>query len=117
MATLNDAKYAALVTLTGQTGTLDDLEQAWLITETASEGPSHINDLWLLALTQQGYLDGSFGDRMFAYLRDQGYTGSLNDMLYAWWSNGGGFGGGTPEVVTHLAVPVTNGAIEVTHTA
>jgi hypothetical protein len=115
MATLNGAKYAALAALTGQTGSLDDLEYAWLIDATASEGPSHINDLWLLALEQNGYTEGSFGDRMFDFLVAEGYTGSLNDMLYAWWLAGGGFGGVT-EVVTHLAVPVTNGGIEVTNT-
>jgi hypothetical protein len=88
MASLNDAKYAALVALTGLTGSLDDLEQVWLLNETgASSG--HVQDLWYLFMEQMGYTTGSLGDRLYDFLHDLGYSGTLNDMLYLMWTDGG----------------------------
>lgn len=115
MATLNDVKYESLATQTGLTGSLDDLETIWLLTETgASSG--HVNDLWYLLLEQQGFSTGSLGDRLFDWLRSLGYTGSLNDMLYQFWSDGGVITPPPLNVVTNLGIPVRNVGAYVTNT-
>lgn len=115
MPSLNDLKYASLATQTGLTGSLDDLETVWLLTETgASSG--HINDLWFLLLEQQGYTTGSLGDRLFDWLVDLGYIGTLNDMLYQFWADGGVITPPPLNVVTHLTIPVRNVGEYVTNT-
>ena len=83
MPTINDAKYAALVSL-GFTGTLVDMYKDYLLNEAhVTEGT--IQDLEKILFTSLGYT-GTNQDMWSKYLTDQGYTGALNDKLYAFWT-------------------------------
>lgn len=44
-----------------------------------------MNTAWEGYLNEAGVTEGSLNDRQFSYLRDAGYTGTLSDMLAAWW--------------------------------
>jgi len=61
-STLNDKKFEYLGSL-GYTGTLNDRERAWRVAE--------------------GYSSGS----LYEVYKDAGYTGSINDMAYEFFSN------------------------------
>ena len=76
MPTLNDAKYAALETLTGLSLQIDDMEKVWL----DSLDPA-TRAQWMNPSTR------------YDLLVAEGYSGTLNDMQYAFWVAGGTFGG------------------------
>lgn len=44
-------------------------------------GVSAVNSGWMIFLADQGFTVGSLNDRMFQFLRDEGYEGSLSDMM------------------------------------
>lgn len=89
--TLNEAKYAALLTLTGESGgTLNGLEYLWLSTETGETGT--LNELWLKFLEGEGFTDGTLNGRQMAWLGSLGYTGTWNERMLQYWAAGGGGG-------------------------
>lgn len=52
-----------------------------------SEGTAtSINQAWMDYLTREGYTTGTLNDRLFNKLRDDGFTGTLADMLTGFWS-------------------------------
>jgi hypothetical protein len=55
---------------------------------------SSFNDVVMTALADLGFDQGSINDRLFAYLRSEGFTGSLNDM-WLQYLNSQGFGSGS----------------------
>lgn len=64
---------------------MQDLEQMWLMQETAGTGS--INDLWHLLFDQALIEGGQFNDRMMEWLSGQGFAQeSLQDRLAAYWS-------------------------------
>jgi len=70
-----------------------------------------LDDAEMQFLTAQGYASGTEGDRWYAFLRDQGYTGSLNDMLDAFKADGGLIKVYVPNVVGSTLLDATT-AIE-----
>lgn len=78
MATLNEVKRTALLTLTGLTsGTVPELEKAWLVIETGLPDTSSMGELNRAFLEQEGYFTGTNGERWYALLADLGWTGRL----------------------------------------
>ena len=92
MTTHNDYKLAALKTLTGQTvGTVDDLEQQWLQTQTSSTGTT--GELYLQWCDDNGVTSGTVNDRLHTLMGNEGYTGTLTERLLQFWAAGGTLGG------------------------
>ena len=92
MPTINDYKWAALKTLTGETvGTVKDLEQQWLQTETSSTGTT--GELYLQWCDDNGVTSGTVNDRLHTLMGNEGYTGTLMDRLLQFWTAGGTLGG------------------------
>lgn len=89
MPHISDLKRAALETLTGQTGHINDLEKAWLLGELSASEPQNINDLWNQYLVAQGAGPGHTGDMLAEWLIGLGYAGSVSDMLAQMWAAGG----------------------------
>ena len=88
---VNDHKLAALQGLLSISGgNIDDLEQAWLITEASAFG--HINDMWLQVFQDNGALSGNISDAAAEFLKDLGYSGDINQMWHDYWEAGGGTG-------------------------
>lgn len=48
-----------------------------------------MNAAWEWYLQEAGVTEGSLNDRQVSYLRGLGYTGTLSDMLAAWWCDEG----------------------------
>lgn len=87
---VNDAKLLKLETALIKTGSVDDLESEWLLSQlVAYTGPTLINDLW------QAYWDtvtvpavipaGDNSDRAYFWLGGLGYIGSLSDRWSQYW--------------------------------
>lgn len=69
MTALADSKLSALETLTGLTGTLQDLEQAYLLLlVTGPVTASTIHDLWFQVFDEASIPAGQFNDRWYAYM-------------------------------------------------
>ena len=68
----------------GGTGPMNKAQMNWLASQGATGNT--LPDRWLNYLTGQGYTTGTLQDRLRGYLRDEGYSGSLPDMLKAWFS-------------------------------
>ena len=80
MSNLNDIKKAALETLTGNTGSIDDLETEWLLSVVVAPNGEHINDLWKQYILEQGFDDAS------SWLASLGYTtGGINNQWRDYW--------------------------------
>ncbi|AGK87056.1 hypothetical protein RIO-1_42 [Pseudoalteromonas phage RIO-1] len=45
-----------------------------------------VNQAWMDYLTREGYTTGTLNDRLYNKLRDDGFTGTLADMLTGFWS-------------------------------
>ena len=87
MATLNDAKFAAL-RAQGYTGAMSDMTLQWLQANGATS--NSISDAWLEMLVAQGIAPNTHrGDGWYDYLGLRGYTGSINDRELAFWLDGG----------------------------
>lgn len=97
MTTLSDAKLAALQTLTGTTGHVNDLEALYLSQLITGPAVSDtIQDLWDQVFTEAAIPAGQFNDRWYAYMdfilapaTQDGYNGRSQE----YWD-----GGGTPLV-------------------
>lgn len=88
MVPFNEVKKDALEVLTGEEGTLPELEQKWLFTFTTPYwGP--IPDMYREFYRLKGFTEGSLNDRAKDYLNDLGYTGDVHTMWYEYWSDGG----------------------------
>jgi hypothetical protein len=95
MTTLSDAKLAALQTLTGATGHVNDLEALYLSQLVTGPAVSDtIQDLWDQVFTEAAIPAGQFNDRWYAYMdfilapaTQDGYNGRAQE----YWE-----GGGTP---------------------
>ena len=79
-ATLNDA----ILEVTGGP-TINDGLALWYNKQMSES----LNDAEFRWLTEQGALQGTINDKWFAYLRNSGYTGALNDMQLQYWRSGG----------------------------
>lgn len=61
-------------------GQIDDLEQEYLLQElNLTEGQTQ--DMWLQWFDKEGYFTGAINDRWYAFLKDEGYTGTVTDMI------------------------------------
>lgn len=87
--TLNDLKLDFLQTSLGVSGDINTLWHQWLVSETslsATLDTPTLERAWLVGL---GYTSDSNPDLWMEYLTDLGYSGSVNDMLVAFWTDGG----------------------------
>lgn len=89
--TIQDSKKDKLVSL-GYTGTVPDMERKFYL----DRGGVNVsfNDAMMSFLAAAGFGVGTLPDRWMAYLRSQGYTGTVNDMKNPYWINfseGGSF--------------------------
>lgn len=55
----------------------------------AEGSATSMNAAWDRFLQEEGVTEGSLNDRQVSYLRGAGYTGTLSDMLAAWWCDEG----------------------------
>ena len=86
---VNDHKLAALQSLLSISGgNIDDLEQAWLITEASSFG--HVNDMWLNVFQVGGATSLNYSDAAYEFLSAAGHSGGINQMWHDYWEAGGG---------------------------
>lgn len=88
--TINDAKYTTLKSL-GYDDTIDGMYKTYLQDQTSTIAGT-IQDLERLFFNTLGYTGTNQG-MWFSYLGDSGYTGSLVDRLFAFWSDNIGFTG------------------------
>ena len=98
MATVNDAKFAALRTL-AYTGSINDMTLQWLQANGATADA--IPDAWreFLDANLVATPTGQRNDDWYQYLVEQGHSGSLNDMELAFWDTPApSFG---PELITN----------------
>lgn len=84
-----DHKLATLETLTGQTGTIDDLENIFLNVQVVAPKGVHVHDLWLQFFLENGATTPQQNDAAFEYLGAQGHTGALSDRWHDFWEAGG----------------------------
>lgn len=83
--TLNvQSKWDALRSL-GYTGAQEDMELAYYLDNGATS--NSLRDAELEFLENLGYSTGTVTDRWKAYLNDEGYTGSVDDMLPLYWAS------------------------------
>lgn len=87
MTTLNEAKYAALATATGSTGTLNELESFWLELR-GHDGT--LNEKWMQEFQDAGFGNLTFNGAAAGWLNVYGYTGTLNERWYQFWTRAGG---------------------------
>lgn len=82
MSSLN---HALLLAAQSAGATATDLPTALrqaLLASGATSSTAALNDLWGEYLVSKGYSVGSNTDRLGAYLKSLGYSGSLNDMMF-----------------------------------
>lgn len=89
MAELNDLKFTAL-RKEGYTGSIDDMEQQWLLSEVAPapDQARHVNDLWLVYLQQvEGRTEESLPDARYQWLSDMalGVGSQFSNMWFEYW--------------------------------
>ena len=88
---VNDHKLAALQSLLSISGgNIDDLEQAWLITEASVFG--NPNDMWLQVFQDNGAASGNISDAAKQFLEGLGFSGDINQLWHDYWEAGGGIG-------------------------
>jgi hypothetical protein len=93
---INDIRFKALGDQ-GFTGSFNDRTLKWLKANGATSG--NINDAWHQMLSAQGVASPfHVNDGWFQLLGNLGFTGSINDREYAFWSSGGSFGAVPPQV-------------------
>lgn len=86
--TLNEAKHTALKAITGETGTINELETLWLNGLGFTTGT--LNERYMKMFAGAGYA-GSFNARWIQFLAASGFTtGSTNERLLAYWLSSGG---------------------------
>jgi hypothetical protein len=91
MPTLNDLAHAQYSANSGASGSLNDVEVAYLQQVTGLT-TNDIDDLWYAQMIALGYGPATIQDMQFEYWGDLGHTGSWNDRYFAWLSDGGAFG-------------------------
>ena len=82
MTTNIQAKFNALRSL-GHTGTQEDMELAFYLENGATS--YSLRDAEMQFLAARGFTDKTVVDRWKEYLTSLGYTGTVDDMLKAWW--------------------------------
>jgi hypothetical protein len=104
MANINDIRFKALGDQ-GFTGSFNDRTLKWLKANGATSG--NINDAWHQMLSAQGVASPfHVNDGWFQLLGNLGFTGSINDREYAFWSSGGSFGDIPPQVMGVIVTPL-----------
>lgn len=89
MPTLNELKRQVYSDQTGITdGALPDLERQWLYFQLGEGSSDALPSLWMKWLYSLGYTSGTFNERLFSFLGDLGYTGSLTERWYDWMADG-----------------------------
>lgn len=81
MSTLNDLWFSYLGDL-GYTGSLPDRLHKALQAESGETALKSLNDMWNTYLVGEGYTSGTLDDKMYAWLGDKGYVGSITDRWY-----------------------------------
>lgn len=81
---INDARYAALVSL-GFTGQVNEMLLQYYLANGAVT--PQINDAMFEFLVAVGAQGEQVNDMWFNYLTSLGYEGSLNDKLLQYWEN------------------------------
>ena len=86
---VNDHKLAALQALLSISGgNIDDLEQAWLITEASNF--DHVNGMWREVFQDNGATADQFNTAAAEFLAALGFSGDINQMWHDYWAAGGG---------------------------
>lgn len=88
---LQDTEKEKLIAL-GYVGAVPDMERKFYL----DRGGVNVsfNDVMMSFLAAAGFSTGTLQDRWMAYLRSQGFTGTVNDMKVPFWLNfseGGSF--------------------------
>lgn len=88
MAThINDAKFTALVALTGVRTDINDMEWRWLFSlVTPYRGT--IQDMWKYYLISEGF-SGDLTQMQYNYLGSLGYSGDITNRWLQFWLDGG----------------------------
>lgn len=91
---LNDLKHKALAQ-EGFEGSLNDQEQAWLISELTMTPDSsrHVNDLWFRFLKEvEGRTEATLQDARYQWLLSMnlGVRPQFSDLWYRYWFNRAG---------------------------
>ena len=90
---VNDHKLAALQSLLSISGgNIDDLEQAWLITEASAFG--HVNEMWREVFQANGATADQWNTAAKEFLEGAGFSGDITQMWHDYWEAGGGIVGG-----------------------
>ena len=88
---VNDHKLLALQSLLSISGgNIDDLEQAWLITEASNF--DHVNGMWREVFQANGATNENWNSAAYEFLTGLGFSGSITDMWHDYWAAGGGVG-------------------------
>ncbi len=106
MAQINEAKNNTLATL-GYTGSVDDAYHNYLVAESGQTSLS-TQDLEKYLFSELGYT-GAVYDMWFEFLRDNGFTNSLQDMLHAFWNSDSA--GLSPLYFSELYAPLTHSLV------
>ena len=86
MTTLQDEKYRGLRTLVA-TGTVSDMETAYVASIGAAITSSTPQDAWMEFWDEELVPIGVYNDRAFVWLTGLGHvTGALNDRWKAYWT-------------------------------
>ena len=99
---VNDLKLSALQSLLSISGgNIDDLEQAWLISEASAFG--HVNDMWMNVFLANGATSLNYSDASYEFLAANGFAnGGVTQRWHDYWLNGGGIGGFSPPDIAGL---------------
>jgi hypothetical protein len=84
MATLNEEKYSALLTVTGAKApiTINELECLW---HELQGRTGTLNEMWYQVFEAGGFT-GDWNDAACGWLASQGYTkGTINERWYKYW--------------------------------
>ena len=83
----NDLKLEWLETETSEIGSVNDLEQLWLLNNIFPNEESAKVDMWQIFLSMQGFDIGSRQDKQFAWLESLGFDqATLQEKFHAYYS-------------------------------